>query len=116
MDRPRENGFVKELDEVIRKNGYVYTQVKVGKKGFIYEQRWGSLGAPIEGFEVFRRKVSPKVIFPGGREIPERVSFPGNNDFGKWAWAYRWNEYHLAEKKFHEMESPFSSILPQTIS
>ena len=37
-------------------------------------------------YELFKRRIDkPKVIF--GISLPEREKFPGNEDFGKWAWA-----------------------------
>jgi hypothetical protein len=38
-------------------------------------------------YEVFRIKVSPpKTMF--GKDYPEREVYPGNEDFGSWAWCF----------------------------
>ena len=73
------------LSDKINKNSYVYNLIQRGEKAMIYEQIEPEEHF-IVGYEVFRRKIDkPKVIF--GVELGEREVFPGNEDFGKWAWS-----------------------------
>jgi hypothetical protein len=94
----------KELDFEIRKNGYLYRQLRRGDKAFIYEQI-DEESARTVGHEVFKRKVQrAQDVVLGGKEISyeSKERFPGNNDFGSWAWAFRTLE--RAEEKFNELE------------
>jgi hypothetical protein len=51
---------------------------------------------------VFKRKIDkPKVVF--GIELNEREIFPGNEDFGKWAWAI--SDEQRALKRFDAIEN-----------
>ncbi len=73
------------LPEEIRKNTYLYKFYKRGEKTMMYEQIEPDTGRTV-GYEVFRRKIDkPKVVF--GIQLNEREIFPGNEDFGKWAWS-----------------------------
>ena len=73
------------LPEEIRKNTYLYKFYKRGERAMMYEQIEPSTGQTV-GFEIFKRKIDkPKVVF--GIQLNEREIFPGNEDFGKWAWA-----------------------------
>jgi hypothetical protein len=73
------------LSDKINKNSYVYNLILRGEKAIIYEQIEPEENV-IVGYEVFRRKIDkPKVVF--GVELGEREVFPGNEDFGKWAWS-----------------------------
>jgi hypothetical protein len=88
------------LSSEIRKNGFIYKLNKRGEKSMIYEQFDPELDMTI-GWEVFKIKIDkPKIVF--GVHMPEREIFPGNEDFGKWAWAC--SRYHLAEKRFNDLE------------
>lgn len=74
------------LSKEIRKNGFIYRFLKRGGRALIYEQYDPELDEVI-AWEVFKLKVDkPKVVF--GIQLNEREIFPGNEDFGKWAWAY----------------------------
>jgi len=67
----------------------------------IYEQTYPDDGA-ICAYEVFKIRVDkPKVIF--GISLPEREKFPGNEDFGKWAWAH--TKYASAIENFESIEN-----------
>ena len=56
----------------------------------------------IVAYEVFKVKVDqPKVVF--GIQLNEREIFPGNEDFGKWAWASRYKD--RSEQIFERIES-----------
>jgi hypothetical protein len=73
------------LSDKINKNSYVYNLILRGEKAIIYEQIEPEENV-IVGYEVFRRKIDkPKVVF--GVELGEMEVFPGNEDFGKWAWS-----------------------------
>jgi len=73
------------LPEEIRKNTYLYKFYKRGERAMMYEQIEPSTGQTV-GFEIFKRKIDkPKVVF--GIQLNEREIFPGNEDFGKWAWS-----------------------------
>lgn len=89
------------LSEEIKKNGFIYKLKKRGEKSVIYEQFDPELNIVV-GWEVFRIKVDkPKIVF--GVQLGEREIFPGNEDFGKWAWAC--SKYHMAEKRFDDLEN-----------
>lgn len=73
------------LSNEIQKNGFLYRIHKRGEKCLIYEQVDTEDDITI-AYEVFKRRIDkPKVIF--GIQLPEREKFPGNEDFGKWAWS-----------------------------
>lgn len=82
----------------IRKNGFDYIKIRVGERSCIYAQLYEE--KPI-GFEVFIIKVQ-KESERFGKTFPAKFRFPGNEDFGKWAWSYR--SLELAENKFNELE------------
>jgi hypothetical protein len=88
------------LPEEIKKNTYLYKFCKRGKRAIIYEQIDPEFGKTV-AFEVFRRKIDkPKVIF--GIQLNEREIFPGNEDFGKWAWTLSSLEKALEKFEFLE--------------
>jgi hypothetical protein len=88
------------LAEEIRKNGYIYKFFKRGSKTLVYEQVEPDSNR-IVAWEVFKIKVDkPKVVF--GIQLNEREIFPGNEDFGKWAWAH--SDYDSAMRKFQIIE------------
>lgn len=88
------------LAKEIRKNGFIYYIEKRGEKAMIYKQVCAEEG-DVMGWEVFKRKIDkPKVVF--GIELGEREIFPGNEDFGKWAWSVRTLE--RAEERFRNIE------------
>jgi hypothetical protein len=79
-------------------------------KAAIYEQRNKKEKSDISiGFEVFKIKIQKEAYIPynsGPKKgelyySPEKEKFPGNEDFGKWAWAYSNKE--CAMKKFEEI-------------
>lgn len=66
---------MKPLDLVIRKNGFVYTQVYKNETGYVYSQHgYGRIIA----YEAFYHKENNHF---------NTVSFPGNEAFGIWAWS-----------------------------
>jgi hypothetical protein len=83
----------------LRKNGFNYTQVKRGKKAFIYAQE---VTKTVTYYEVFKIKVIPEKNIKG-KHIKAHEKFPHDEAFGYWAWSYR--DYNMAQKKFNELES-----------
>ena len=89
------------LPEEIRKNTYLYKFYKRGEKAMMYEQIEPDSGITV-AYEVFKRKIDkPKVVF--GIQLNEREIFPGNEDFGKWAWAIA--DEQRALQKFDDLEN-----------
>ena len=72
--------------EPFRKNGLWYEQVKRTEKKAMYGIKLASDSEGYHGYEVFVIKVLPKEE-AFGKEFPEREKFPGNEDFGKFAWS-----------------------------
>jgi hypothetical protein len=92
---------MEKLSNEINKNGFVYTLHKRGEKAMIYEQ-YDPEVERIVAYEIFRIKIDkPKVVFD--IELGEREIFPGNEDFGKWAWACSTKERAL--ERFERIES-----------
>lgn len=89
------------LKENLRKNGFDYKLVKKGEKAYIYEQ-WDDEEKFTVAYEVFKIKIEKeKLVF--GDLMPEREIFPGNEDFGTWAWTYP--SLEKAEERFQQVES-----------
>ena len=67
----------------------------------VYAQTYPEDGG-VCSYEVFKIRVDkPKVVF--GISLPEREKFPGNEDFGKWAWTCP--QLKNAMIKFNELEN-----------
>lgn len=91
---------MKLLEDSIRKNGFDYRLLERGQKAFIYEQ-WDDEDNFVVSYEVFRKRVDKeKLVF--GELLPLREVFPGNADFGVWAWSITNKE--RAYEKFNELE------------
>lgn len=99
-----------KLPETKKKNGYLYTLVARSDKAAMYSMK--NEKEPLDdsiGYEVFLVKVQKAATIPyssGSKKgqlyhMPEQEKFPGNEDFGKWAWAFMTNE--AAMKKFQEV-------------
>ena len=96
------------LPVTLTKNGYYYKQIKKGNKSAIYEQTCEESPNPI-AYEVFRIKIDKeKVVF--GQLLPEKEIFPGNEDFGKWAWTF-----HNPEQALLRFEVLENEDIPDTI-
>jgi hypothetical protein len=92
---------MKYLEEKIRKNGFDYLLIKKGEKAYIYKQ-WDDEVDFTVAYEVFKIKIDKeKEVF--GDIMPEREVFPGNEDFGKWAWTYP--SLEKAEVRFQRLEN-----------
>lgn len=75
---------MKKLDNVVQKNGFIYTLVKRNEKAAIYRQE--DKEGELQGYEVFRIKtVKDKEVF--GNHIEAHEKFPANKDFGITAWS-----------------------------
>lgn len=84
---------MKKLPKVHKANGYTYTQVMRTESKALYESDG-------DFYEVFRIKIRPaEEAF--GREYPEREIYPGNEDFGKFAWCY--SQYENALRKYNKL-------------
>jgi len=102
------NGPMDVLPQTKSKNGYEYNLVKRNDKAAIYEQVDPEF-PQFKGYEVFQITVTkPSRIQQKNGEkagmwyqYPETEKFPGNEDFGKIAWAY--STLGSAQKKFDEL-------------
>ncbi|MEI6174280.1 MAG: hypothetical protein WCR01_11055 [Bacteroidota bacterium] len=71
------------LPDIIRKNGFTYTQVCRDEKKAIYRQ---DVPPDLTYFEVFKIKIGKERTFKG-KTLPHREMFPGNEAFGDTAWS-----------------------------
>ena len=95
---------MKYLPRELKKDGFTYTQLLRGGRSCIYEQQ---VSSKTRRYEVFLIKVRPaRKVF--ANFSPEHEKFPGNEDFGKWAWSCF--TYEQALKRFNGLED-HSSIL-----
>ena len=93
---------MKALPTKLRKNRFDYTQVRKDGEYYIYEQdynsgiEYGEDDIPLElkFYEVIKPRIRPAETLKG-KHYPERELFPGNEDFGTSAWAYRTLEMAL---------------------
>lgn len=89
------------LPNEIKKNGFIYRLLKRGDRAMLYEQ-YCLDAEKVVAWEVFKRKIDqPKEIF--GIQLGEREIFPGNEDFGKWAWAL--SIYERAIELYEKIEN-----------
>lgn len=97
------------IPKEVRKNGHIYNFLRKGEKSYIYEQYCPD-SQKVIAWEVFQIKVDkPKIVF--GVSLGEREIFPGNEDFGKWAWSY--SNYTKAEEKFTYLENRTTDIIEE---
>ncbi len=80
------------------KSGYTLTCIHESETGFIYEERYNRTGN-VHGYEVFKR-IPYESFTIAGKVFPAGVRYPGNEDFGKWAWSPRTLEraYEILER------------------
>lgn len=103
------------LPKLKSKNGYSYRQIKRSNKAAIYEQSVekeinGEIGKTV-GYEVFQIVVGKaySLIQKHGKKkgevyhYPAAEKFPGNEDFGKIAWAFANKTTAMA--KFNEISN-----------
>ena len=97
--------MIELLPDEIKRNTFIYRLVKRGEKAMMYEQ-FCLDAQKVIAWEVFKRKIDPpKEVF--GVQLGEREIFPGNEDFGKWAWAP--SEFERAEFIFSQLEQGTSN-------
>lgn len=102
-----------KLPQLKSKNGYAYRQIKRNDKAAIYEQSIekdinGEVGL-IVGYEVFQIQIGKpySLVQKYGNKkgqvynYPAAERFPGNEDFGKWAWVFNTKSGAIA--KFNEL-------------
>jgi len=70
---------MRTLEKEIKTNGTLYSLVKRESWKAMYRAEAGH-------YEVFRVKILPEGEIMGN-PVPEREKFPGNEDFGKFAWC-----------------------------
>ena len=89
---------MKALPKKLRKNRFEYDLIKRGKQTLLYRQ---NVSTDVKRFEVFRIRIREAVtIFEV--DYPKKEIFPGNEDFGDWAFCC-W-DLEAAEIKFKELE------------
>lgn len=82
---------MKELEQKIKKNGFIYTRVSRYGNVAIYSQRETELD-PIIAYEVFEIKSQKAGETRFGDTVVKREAkelFPHNEAFGKYAWTYK---------------------------
>jgi len=103
-------GPMDKLPQTKSKNGYAYTLLKRNKKAAIYSMVNEKFPEDTRvSYEVFSVTISkPCTILQksGAKkgmwyQYPMMEKFPGNEDFGKTAWAY--NTIESSEKKYKEL-------------
>jgi hypothetical protein len=94
--------IMKRLEQYIKKNGFLYKQIKREGNLYIYAQGYGSEKEfdPIAYEVFFAREQKEGDATIGGVDIhyENKELFPGDEDFGKMAWSFRKIEW--AEKRF----------------
>jgi len=97
---------IEKLKQTIIKNKMQYELFKRNDKAAIYEQIDPSINQVI-GYEVFQIKIAKAYELQGkgaDKKIysyPMSERFPGNENFGSWAWSFTNKE--SAIKKFNEI-------------
>lgn len=100
-----------KLPETKKKNGYLYKMVTRSKNAAVYSQHNEKFPEDTSvGYEVFEIKVCKpySLVQKHGKKkgevyhYPAAEKFPGNEDFGKSAWAFSKKE--SAMKKFEEIK------------
>jgi len=76
---------MKLLPTTLKKNGFIYTQIKRDGNACLYAQQ---VAENLQYFEVFIPKVKAENVYKG-KTFPEREVFPYDEDFGKSAWSCR---------------------------
>ena len=111
--RPKSNKpaptVFEKLPETREKNGFIYTKVARNTVAAVYESKDSKGFDTSTAYEVFKIVISPAytMVQKAGKEkgkvynYPAAEKFPGNEDFGKIAWAYMTKE--SAMKKYAEL-------------
>lgn len=78
---------MKELEKVFSRKNKTYTQLFFNDKGYLY------MVSDNDGdtyYEVFEKKIVDRIDFITKTLTGEqKVKYPKDNDFGKWAWCVR---------------------------
>lgn len=90
---------MKQLKEIIRKNGFTYQRMERTDKTAIYAQIDND--SEVIGYEVFKIKTRG-ARWLKGRHLEAQERFPANEDFGYTAWSYR--SIDRAREKFKQLE------------
>ena len=72
---------MRKLEKIVKANHSVYKQVKREDHKAMYVSEDGN-------YEIFKVIVKPAIVI-FDNELPEREHYPGNEDFGKFAWCTR---------------------------
>ncbi|WP_235299531.1 hypothetical protein [Portibacter marinus] len=78
---------VYKLNNIIKKNGFIYQQIRRSAKAAIYKQV-DPKTEDVIAFEVFKISIQRSRTFEG-RFFPKKEKFPSNEDFGKIAWSVK---------------------------
>lgn len=109
----KNTGPVDNLPDTKNKNGFLYRLVKRSKKVAMYSQEIAKLEPGMKkgiiGYEVFQITITKpsSIKQKHGKkagmwyQYPATEKFPGNEDFGKTAWAYHTEK--AANRKFIEL-------------
>jgi len=91
-----------ELPIAFSKSGFIYTQLDKSDEAYLYEKKHAESG--FVTYEVFEHKET--FIFEDfDKKIlsdRKKVRYPGNEDFGSWAYAI--TDFEKAEDKFNLLE------------
>lgn len=93
----------KQLPEIYRKKGWDYELIVRGNRAVVYS---GASDGEIMKYEVFLIKKHDGRKF-GELAIPPSEYFPGDEQFGIWAWCFSAQSRgkYLAMQRFEELES-----------
>jgi len=90
---------MKKLDEKYRKNEYEYRLHTRAEKKAIYYQYLGNRLLGYEVFKILVREASFSTLL--NRHLPASEKFPSNEDFGKTAWSFSFED--RAMKKYNQL-------------
>jgi hypothetical protein len=81
-------------------SGFVFKQKAMTEWGYIYE----AVAEDTVSYEIFERMIYPKYDFVNKCDLANefKVSYPGHEAFGKWAWTTR--DYTRATQILKEIE------------
>jgi hypothetical protein len=97
-----------QLPETLSRNGNEYRLYKRGKRVLVYAEGQDNQDL---GYEVFKIKIA-KACEVNGHYYPNRERFPGNEDFGLWAWSFVGvNRLERAMSRFNMLEGVDSPSL-----
>lgn len=80
---------MEKLQKKFNSRQNTYVQLGEGENHYlygVYNLKCEQEGEP-SYYEVFRKKVRKANVMPNGVEYPDREVYPGDRDFGNWAWC-----------------------------